>query len=155
MTVAPSCDDDRRSRGRRPGIAAARVARPQGDRRGILRARRAGRLERLARELGLAVPLALVGPEEAAAAFDRALPVVSLTNAADARPGEPNPRFAAATIESIERAVEYVRSGAARAVVTNPIAKKTLYEAGFAFPGHTEYLGALARATGAGDRSPS
>jgi 4-hydroxythreonine-4-phosphate dehydrogenase len=34
-------------------------------------------------------------------------------------------------------------------VVTCPIAKKTLYEAGFAFPGHTEFLAALAeKATG-------
>jgi 4-hydroxythreonine-4-phosphate dehydrogenase len=36
-----------------------------------------------------------------------------------------------------------------RAVVTNPIAKATLYQAGFRYPGHTEYLGALAEAWGA------
>ena len=53
---------------------------------------------------------------------------------------------AAATIESIERAVEAVHQGEARAVVTNPIAKATLYQAGFKHPGHTEYLGALAKA---------
>ena len=29
-------------------------------------------------------------------------------------------------------------------MVTNPIAKATLYAAGFKFPGHTEFLGALA-----------
>ncbi|HEY1943836.1 MAG TPA: 4-hydroxythreonine-4-phosphate dehydrogenase PdxA, partial [Roseiarcus sp.] len=57
--------------------------------------------------------------------------------------------FAAATIESIERAVGYVRSGEARAIVTNPIAKATLYAAGFRFPGHTEFLGELAAAWGA------
>ena len=33
--------------------------------------------------------------------------------------------------------------------MTNPIAKATLYEAGFRFPGHTEYLGELALAWGA------
>ena len=42
-----------------------------------------------------------------------------------------------------------MREGAARAVVTNPIAKAVLYEAGFRFPGHTEYLGELAKAWGA------
>jgi len=37
-----------------------------------------------------------------------------------------------------------VREGKARAVVTNPVSKSLLYQAGFAFPGHTEYLAALA-----------
>ncbi len=105
-------------------------------------------LKSLARKLGLAVPVAIVEPGETTAAFPSALPVVPLAHPADARPGEPLAKFAAATIESIERAVGYVGSGAARALVTNPIAKKTLYEAGFAYPGHTEYLGALAEGLG-------
>ncbi len=50
--------------------------------------------------------------------------------------------------KSIARAVQAVRDGAARAVVTNPIAKAVLYDAGFRFPGHTEYLGELAKAWG-------
>jgi len=98
----------------------------------------------LARRLALSVPIAEVAPSEAATAFGRALPVLPLMGRAAARPGAPSPEFAAATIESIERAVDCVRASAARAVVTNPIAKATLYAAGFKFPGHTEYLGALA-----------
>jgi 4-hydroxythreonine-4-phosphate dehydrogenase len=101
-------------------------------------------LANLARRLNLNVPLAEVAPDEAAAVFDRAMPVAPLAARADAPPGAPSPAFAAATIESIERAVIAVKSGAARAVVTNPIAKATLYAAGFQFPGHTEFLGALA-----------
>jgi 4-hydroxythreonine-4-phosphate dehydrogenase len=62
--------------------------------------------------------------------------------------GRPDAGAAAATIESIQRAVEAVRRGEARAVVTNPIAKALLYQAGFRFPGHTEYLGELAKAWG-------
>jgi 4-hydroxythreonine-4-phosphate dehydrogenase len=103
----------------------------------------------LARRLRLEAPIAEVSPAEASAAFARALPVVALSAPADARPGEPDPAFAAATIEAIERAVGYVRSGEARALVTNPIAKATLYAAGFRFPGHTEFLGALAERWGA------
>ena len=106
-------------------------------------------LRALALRLGLDAPIAEVSPAQAKAAFSRALPVVPLEARADARPGEPDAAFAAATIESIERAVGYVRSGEARAVVTNPIAKAVLYEAGFKFPGHTEYLGALAQGWGA------
>jgi 4-hydroxythreonine-4-phosphate dehydrogenase len=45
---------------------------------------------------------------------------------------------------SIETAVALVQRWEARAVVTNPVSKAHLYEAGFAFPGHTEYLAALA-----------
>jgi 4-hydroxythreonine-4-phosphate dehydrogenase len=105
-------------------------------------------LAELARGLSLAVRIAAVAPADASDVFEEALPVVPLAHPAAARAGKPHPDFAAATIESIERAVGYVRSGAARAIVTNPIAKKTLYDAGFAHPGHTEYLGELARAWG-------
>jgi 4-hydroxythreonine-4-phosphate dehydrogenase len=44
----------------------------------------------------------------------------------------------------IERAVALVQSGDARAVCTNPINKKILQDgAGFAYPGHTEFLAHL------------
>ena len=49
-------------------------------------------------------------------------------------------------IEAIARAVGDVRAGLASAVVTNPINKKTLYDAGFRHPGHTEFLGTLSAA---------
>jgi 4-hydroxythreonine-4-phosphate dehydrogenase len=101
-------------------------------------------LRELARRLRLDVPLAIVEPGRAAEIFDEALPIVPLRAPAAAAPGTPDAAFAPATIESIERAVGYIRSGEACAVVTNPIAKHVLYEAGFAFPGHTEFLGALA-----------
>jgi len=47
-------------------------------------------------------------------------------------------------IESITRAVELSKYGAASAVVTNPIQKSALYDAGFKHPGHTEFLAELA-----------
>jgi 4-hydroxythreonine-4-phosphate dehydrogenase len=106
-------------------------------------------LRELAQRLALTAPIAVVTPEAAAEAFDRALPVIPLGVSAAATPGRPDAAFAAATIESIERAVGYVRAGAASAVVTNPIAKHVLYESGFGFPGHTEFLGRLAREWGA------
>jgi 4-hydroxythreonine-4-phosphate dehydrogenase len=88
--------------------------------------------------------VAEVAPEEAASAFATALPVMPLGIPVAARPGEPDPASAAATVRSIETAVALVRAGRARAVVTNPIAKHVLYEAGFRHPGHTEFLAALA-----------
>jgi 4-hydroxythreonine-4-phosphate dehydrogenase len=41
-----------------------------------------------------------------------------------------------------------VQTGQAAALVTNPIAKSVMYEAGFEFPGHTEFLAHLAAAPG-------
>lgn len=104
----------------------------------------AGHLNRLALRLGLDIPLARCGWDEAEAAFDRALPVIPLEHAVPAEPGRPDPATAKGTIEAIDRAVAAVRQGQAAALVTNPIAKSVLYAAGFAHPGHTEYLAHLA-----------
>ncbi len=94
---------------------------------------------------GSTVTIAEAAPEEAAKIFPSALPVVALRARVRGEPGRPDPADAAATIESIARAVEFVAAGRAAAVVTNPIAKSVLYRAGFAHPGHTEFLGELAR----------
>ncbi len=75
----------------------------------------------------------------------RVLPVLPHRFPAPAVPGRPDPANAAATIAVIARAVGLVRAGAASAVCTLPIHKKALIDgAGFAFPGHTEYLAHLA-----------
>jgi 4-hydroxythreonine-4-phosphate dehydrogenase len=102
-----------------------------------------------ARRLGFAAPVIETDLAGAAAAFSKGLPVVPLKSPVKDAPGRPTAANAGATIESIARAVEAVHQGAARAVVTNPIAKAVLYDAGFRFPGHTEYLGELAKAWGA------
>ncbi|KMO44466.1 4-hydroxythreonine-4-phosphate dehydrogenase [Methylobacterium tarhaniae] len=113
-------------------------------------------LTRIAARLGLAVPLAAVTPETAAQAFTRALPVVRLPDGltVTAEPGTPDPASAAGTLASIDEAVRLVRAGRAPALVTNPIAKHVLYEAGFRHPGHTEYLAALAAEPGATPPTP-
>ncbi|PRD45907.1 4-hydroxythreonine-4-phosphate dehydrogenase PdxA [Phyllobacterium phragmitis] len=97
-----------------------------------------------AESLGEAVALKTCRPEEAVALFPNFLPVVPLKNAQINRPGIPLAENAAGTIEAIERAVGFAFDGRAAAVVTCPIAKKPLYEAGFSHPGHTEFLAALA-----------
>jgi 4-hydroxythreonine-4-phosphate dehydrogenase len=102
-----------------------------------------------ARRAGFEAPIVETDLAGAAAAFSKGLPVVPLKSAVEDAPGRPSAANAAATLESIARAVEAVHRGAARAVVTNPIGKAVLYEAGFRFPGHTEYLGELAKAWGA------
>ena len=85
----------------------------------------------------------IAAPDEAVAVFGTALPVLAERLAVPAVPGRPDAANAGAVIRSIEHAVRLAQAGRARAVVTNPIAKSVLYRAGFQYPGHTEFLGAL------------
>ncbi|TPK81112.1 4-hydroxythreonine-4-phosphate dehydrogenase PdxA [Mesorhizobium sp. B2-4-17] len=97
-----------------------------------------------ASHLGVSVPIVETTPAQAAQIFAHALPIVPLTAHFIDSPGLPDPANAAGTIEAIDRAVAACLAGEAAAVVTCPIAKKPLYDAGFRFPGHTEYLAYLA-----------
>ena len=69
--------------------------------------------------------------------------VIATKAQAKRTPGKPDPRNAAAVIEAIELSVRNALAGNAAAVVTAPINKAALMQAGFGFPGHTEFLGAL------------
>ena len=80
---------------------------------------------------------------EASAVFPTALPILPISLAAPPVPGHPAPANAPAVIASIEQATRLAQSGDAGAVVTNPISKAVLYDAGFRYPGHTEFLAAL------------
>ena len=87
----------------------------------------------------------IASPEEAASVFARALPVLDLPVQAQVVAGKPSPAHAPAVIRWIETASGLALSGAIGGMVTAPIAKAPLYEAGFEFPGHTEFLGELTR----------
>ncbi len=105
-------------------------------------------LRGLAQSLGWDVPVAESAVADAPRIFDSALPVLPLHHRLAARPGRPDPATAGGTIEAIETAVQLVRNREAAALITNPIAKHVLYEAGFRHPGHTEFLAALAAKPG-------
>ena len=98
------------------------------------------------RHLPAGTPLQIIEtPAQALTVSATALPVLALPFAATATPGQPDPANAQGVIDAIARGVELVQSGAAAAICTAPIHKKALKDgAGFAYPGHTEYLAALA-----------
>jgi 4-hydroxythreonine-4-phosphate dehydrogenase len=87
-------------------------------------------------------------PEDVAAVFAEALPVLHRPLPHPATPGRPDPANAGAVVGSIDEAVALAMAGRAGAVVTNPIQKSVLTAAGFAHPGHTEYLAELAGTPG-------
>ena len=101
-----------------------------------------------AKALGHEIALADATPASAASVFADALPVVSTGHTVTAQARRPDASSAPAAIASIRQAVADVEAGHASAVVTNPIAKSVLYRAGFAHPGHTEFLAELAARDG-------
>jgi 4-hydroxythreonine-4-phosphate dehydrogenase len=60
--------------------------------------------------------------------------------------GRPDPRNAAYVIDMLDRACDGCLNGEFAAMVTAPVQKSTLMDAGYAFTGHTEYLAARTRA---------
>ena len=99
--------------------------------------------------LGVSIPIEGIDTADRGyRVFRKALGVLPLICPCDIQPGQPNSHAAASVIASIERAVDLVQKKQARALVTNPINKKQLYDAGLAYRGHTEFLGALAQAAG-------
>lgn len=59
-------------------------------------------------------------------------------------PGQPDPRNAPYVLETLRQAVQLVVQGTASALVTGPVHKAVINQAGIAFSGHTEFLAELA-----------
>jgi 4-hydroxythreonine-4-phosphate dehydrogenase len=85
-------------------------------------------------------------PDEAPAVFASAVPVLDAPLPAMPVAGKPSTAWAPHIIRWIETGAGLALSGAVSGLVTAPIAKAPLYEAGFGFPGHTEFLAELTAA---------
>ncbi len=95
------------------------------------------------------VPVRVVqNAAEAQAVFGQALPVVPVALPVSVVPGQSDGKLAGAIVESIATATRLALAGSVSAVVTNPISKIVLKEAGFGFPGHTEFLASLCAVPG-------
>ncbi|MSP60073.1 MAG: 4-hydroxythreonine-4-phosphate dehydrogenase PdxA [Myxococcales bacterium] len=90
----------------------------------------AGVLERAAEAAGVPSPEACGARVEA------------VTRLAEVQPGRPTPEGGAAQVAYLEAAMVAARRGEIAALVTAPIHKAAVIAAGFAFPGHTEFLAA-------------
>jgi 4-hydroxythreonine-4-phosphate dehydrogenase len=97
-------------------------------------------LREAARQRGLDLAIQPIAhPDEAAACFDTALPVLGTLDMAYA-PGAPCRRGAELALASLTEATRLAVSGAASGMVTGPIAKSLLAQVGFAHPGQTEFV---------------
>src|SRR5437762_14061217 len=86
-----------------------------------------------------------IGPEIVRAALQsnclpKSAEYVVIGNYPDCSLGEPTLETARAAAAALEEAVTLARRGELDAVVTGPIHKARMYEAGFKFPGQTEFF---------------
>lgn len=104
-------------------------------------------LHRRAHELGIELNVCSRGPGDrykSKSDSNADLQVIDLKNPLVGAPARPCREDAPGIVDAIRGCVDLIRSGEARAMVTLPINKKALYDAGFDYPGHTEFLGAAA-----------
>ncbi|SEP72370.1 4-hydroxythreonine-4-phosphate dehydrogenase [Devosia sp. YR412] len=101
-------------------------------------------LQARAERLGLDIAIGAAGSVD----FTDTLPVVDVDGLVPDHPGQTSPVSAGAVIRSIEMAVAATLTGACRGLVTAPIHKAALYNAGFKHPGHTEFLAELCAVDG-------
>jgi len=104
----------------------------------------AERLSALAHHLKLAISIEIIDHPAAFQADFPALQVLDMEWPVAPMAGHPDPANAHKVIAAIEQGARWAQEGTVAALTTNPIAKATLYDAGFTYPGHTEFLGSLA-----------
>ena len=80
---------------------------------------------------------------EGARAQPGVLPVVPVALRAPVKAGQLNPANAPYVLDTLRRAVELCRADARSAIVTAPVHKGVINDAGIAFTGHTEFLAQL------------
>jgi 4-hydroxythreonine-4-phosphate dehydrogenase len=102
-------------------------------------------LERRAAQLGVTVTLEHFDPDSEtgggfAAGRRSALRVLPQSMPNPRACGTPDPANAAALLETLDRAMSGCRNGVFAGMVTGPLQKRVINDAGIPFTGHTEYL---------------
>lgn len=97
-------------------------------------------LESRARQLNLSIRLSEYQPGEPL--DNRGLPVWPVSLPAAVSCGQPDPANAAYVLETLDRASQGCLDGLFAGMVTGPVNKSIINEAGIRFSGHTEYLAA-------------
>jgi len=100
-------------------------------------------INRHCQEQGLPPPRHINELSSVPGSFQDGIPILPMVLGANVKDGHPSEANASVVTGSIERAVKHCLAGEAAAVITNPISKEVLYETGFKYPGHTEFLGKL------------
>jgi len=98
---------------------------------------------KIAEAMGLDIPFCEYDRDKFASTHQTSCHIIHQKWAITPQLGQPDPGHGQQIIQAIENAVKGVKAGEYSAIVTNPIAKDNLYQAGFTYPGHTEFLAYL------------
>jgi len=98
-------------------------------------------LESYASALGLQINIRLTSPEQdPSPCLAGEIACIPIKLAANAQPGQLDTRNAAYVVECLDFANQLASSNAAQAIVTGPVQKSIINDAGIPFSGHTEFF---------------
>jgi len=103
-------------------------------------------LQQRAAQLGIALQLHDYAASTASQFLSPSLPVIHVPIAAPCQPGVLNAANSAYVLEMLRRAAQGCQSGEFSGMVTAPVHKGVINDAGIPFTGHTEYLAELMHA---------
>lgn len=93
--------------------------------------------------MGLDIPIKEISaPKQTTSVFGDALPVLPIGGQIRSQPGHPNVDDASLVLQALQLSVSACQNGKASGLVTGPIHKKSLYQTGFNYQGHTDFLAA-------------
>ena len=99
-------------------------------------------MDHRARQLGLAVTLELFDHQVRGSGKDNTLLIAPVTLTCPTTPGTVNPANAQYVLDTLMLALKGCQDGLFDAMVTGPVHKEVINNAGIAFTGHTEFLAA-------------
>jgi 4-hydroxythreonine-4-phosphate dehydrogenase len=109
-----------------------------------------GHIRNVAKRIGMNVAVREIGSPSDFDIHSDKLQIIPINWPADPQPGKPDTANAPSVIQAIAIAASWSLAGDAAGMITNPIQKSSLYDAGFTYPGHTEFLATFGNvATGA------
>ena len=98
-------------------------------------------VEKIIKKMGVKVKIKIIDhPKDALKCFNNYLPVFAIKIDKKTKLGFPNKKNSRSILESINKAVYFVKNGDATSMVTNPISKEIINKIQKNFKGHTEYL---------------
>lgn len=95
-----------------------------------------------ARARALSIPIIINDWRDSGEVRPGQLNILPVDLRTDAHAGEPDPANSPYVIETLEKAVDLCQSGICSALVTGPVNKAVINDAGIPFTGHTEWLAA-------------
>ena len=98
-------------------------------------------IEKIIKKMGIRIKIKIIDdPKDTFKYFKNYLPVFPIKIDKKTKLGIPNKKNTKSILESINKAVYFVKNGDASSMVTNPISKEIINKIQKNFKGHTEYL---------------